>query len=143
MLEHSIGDLAIHFVPWILGAIGDRADLTLSPALLHTCPVGMSASAGPLHQVMEQSGFQHLKTPPACLYSSGMDYDHPNRKKDPVTSKWTREFFDNYVSQSREAFTLLSRHLHDALTWCDKTCPLSSTDKHRACDITLQSRIPS
>ena len=48
--------------------------------------VGMSAIAGPLHQVMEQSGFQHLKTPPACLYSSGMDYDHPNRKKDPVTT---------------------------------------------------------
>ena len=42
-------------------------------ALLHTCPVGMSGIAGPLHQAMEQSGFQHLKVPSACLHNSGME----------------------------------------------------------------------
>ena len=113
----------------------------LITALLHTCPVGMSAIAGPLHQAMEQSGFQHLKAAPACLFTSGFEYDHPNRMKDPVTSKWTREYFDRYISQSKETFTLLSRHLHDALTWCDRTCPLSSTNKHRACEGDVVSAI--
>ena len=50
-------------------------------------------------------------------------------------------YFNNYVSQSKEVFTLLSRHLHDALTWCDKTCPLSSTDKHRACEGDIVSAV--
>ena len=101
----------------------------------------MSAIAGPLHQAMEQSGFQHLKSLPACLFTSGLDYDHPDRLKDPITSTWTREYFNTYVSQSKETFTLLSRHLHDALTWCDRTCPLSSTNKHRACEGDIVSAI--
>jgi hypothetical protein len=45
------------------------------------------------------------------------------------------------VSQSKETFTLLARHLHDALTWCDKTCPLSSNVKHRACKDDIVSAI--
>ena len=58
----------------------------LITALLHTCTVGMSAIAGPLHQVMEQSGFQHLKTALACLFVSGIEYDHPDRVKVLVAS---------------------------------------------------------
>ena len=140
-MKQLLGDLdpaKLCTQPGPLNAVRLKETLT---ALLHTCPVGMSAIAGPLHQVMEQSGFQHLKVPPACLYYSGMDYDHPNRKKDPVTKHWSREYFNNYVSQSKEVFTLLSRHLHDALTWCDKTCPLSSTDKHRACEGDIVSAV--
>ena len=89
----------------------------------------------------------YLKVPSACLHNSGMEYDHPNRLKDPVTAKWTREYFNNYVSQSKEVFTLLSRHVHDALTWCDKTCPLPEWSSPRVeidqnTDLSLLSNTP-
>ena len=64
-MKQLLGDLdpaKLCTQPGPLNAVRLKETLT---ALLHTCPVGMSAIAGPLHQVMEQSGFQHLKVPPA------------------------------------------------------------------------------
>jgi hypothetical protein len=58
--------------------------------------------------VMEQSGLQHHKVTPACLHTNGMDHDHPERLQDHVAKLWTREYFQQYVSQSKETFTLLS-----------------------------------
>ena len=74
-----LGDLEIDKLintPGPMNAVRLKEFIT---ALLHTVPVGMSAIAGPLHMVMEQSGFQHHKVAPACLHTVGMDYDHPNR----------------------------------------------------------------